>query len=306
MQTEICPSHGDFCKTFETHVQTTSNVEVLQDHNLGQSKLALKEGTTRLLPVQHLIQLLNDAERKLQAVHAHPRDLTIVGVRTEDAEALTVFVARKAGRQRRLDGDLAEETETEREAAKALVHRIAPLIDRFQARQLTTEQLCSALSAEADPARARAAFASLASGSDPISDGAAIIHAGTSDQPRRSVQVQGTDVHRVIGRVVSVDQATRSCRLRIASLPEPSSIFTEKDAGVKVFDVALVDDVGWLLASLAASLCESLDMNLTVNAKFDTRGYVAFSATLVGISDEKKASQRLEAVLAASMASLFH
>ena len=141
MQIEICPSHGDFCKTFETRVQTTSNVEVLEEDNLGQSKLALKEGTTRLLPVQHLIQLLNDAERKLQAVHAHPRDLTIVGVRTVDAEALTVFVARKAGRQRRLDGDLAEETETEREAAKALVHRIAPLIDRFQARQLTTEQL---------------------------------------------------------------------------------------------------------------------------------------------------------------------
>ena len=94
--------------------------------------------------------------------------------------------------------------------------------------------------------------------------------------------------------------------MRLASLPEPSSIFTQKDIGVRVIDVALVDDVGWLLASLAASLCESLDMNLTVNAKFDTRGYVAFSATLVGISDEKKASERLEAVLAASMASLFH
>ena len=306
MQIEICPSHGDFCKTFETRVQTTSNVEVLEEDNLGQSKLALKEGATRLLPIPHLVQLLKDAERKLQGVHAHPRDLTIVGVRTEDAEALTVFVARKAGRQRRLDGDLAEETEAEREAAKTLLQRIAPLIECFQARQLSTEQLCSALSAEVDPARARAAFVSLASGTDPISDGAEIIHPGTSDQPRKSVQLQGTEVHRVVGPVVSVDQATRSCRLRLASLPEPSSIFTQKDIGVRVIDVALVDDVGWLLASLAASLCESLDMNLTVNAKFDTRGYVAFSATLVGISDEKKASQRLEAVLAASMASLFH
>ena len=120
------------------------------------------------------------------------------------------------------------------------------------------------------------------------------------------LQVQGTDVHRVIGRVVSVDQATRSCRLRLASLPEPSSIFTEKDAGVKVFDVALVDDVGWLLASLAASLGESLEMMLTINAKFDTRGCVTFSATLIRIPDVKKASQRLEAALAESMASLFH
>lgn len=41
MQIEICPSHGDFCKTFETRVQTTSNVEVLEEDNLGQSKLAL-------------------------------------------------------------------------------------------------------------------------------------------------------------------------------------------------------------------------------------------------------------------------
>ena len=239
-------------------------------------------------------------------MHAHPRDLTIVGVRTEDAEALTVFVARKAGRQRRLDGDLAEETEAEREAAKALVHRISPLIDRLQERRLSTEQLCAALSAEADPARARAAFVSLASGADPISDGAEMIHAGTNDQPRRSIQVHGAEVHRVVGRVVSVDQGTRSCRVRLASLPESSSIFTEKDAGVRVFDVALVDDVGWLLASLAASLGESLEMKLTINAKFDIRGGVTFSATLVGFSDVKKASKRLEAALAESMASLFY
>ena len=240
MQTEIFPAHGDFCTTFQTHIQTNSDVEVTQADNLGQSKLALKEGATRLLPIPHLVQLLKDAERKLQGVHAHPRDLTIVGVRTEDAEALTVFVARKAGRQRRLDGDLAEETEAEREAAKTLLQRIAPLIECFQARQLSTEQLCSALSAEVDPARARAAFVSLASGTDPISDGAEIIHPGTSDQPRKSVQLQGTEVHRVVGPVVSVDQATRSCRLRLASLPEPSSIFTQKDIGVRVIDVALV------------------------------------------------------------------
>ena len=306
MQTEICPSHGDFCKTFETHIQTKSDVEVPENDCLGQAELAIKEGTSRLLPVQHLIQLLKDADRKLQGLHAHPRDLTIVGVRTEDAQALTLFVARKAGRQRRLDGDLAEETEAEREAAKALVHRISPLIDRLQERRLSTEQLCAALSAEADPARARAAFVSLASGADPISDGAEMIHAGTNDQPRRSIQVHGAEVHRVVGRVVSVDQGTRSCRVRLASLPEPSSIFTEKDAGVRVFDVALVDDVGWLLTSLAASLSESLEMKLTINAKFDIRGGVTFSATLVGFSDVKKASKRLEAALAESMASLFY
>ena len=42
------------------------------------------------------------------------------------------------------------------------------------------------------------------------------------------------------------------------------------------------------------------------NAKFDTRGCVTFSATLIRIPDVKKASQRLEAALAESMASLFH
>ena len=105
----------------------------------------LKEGTTRLLPVQHLIQLLKDADRKLQGVHAHPRDLTIVGVRTEDAEALTLLVARKASRQRRLDEDLADETQAEREAAKAMVHRISPLVNLLQEKRLSTEQLCTAL-----------------------------------------------------------------------------------------------------------------------------------------------------------------
>jgi len=171
---------------------------------------------------------------------------------------------------------------------------------------LSTEQLCTALSTEADPARARAAFVSLASAADPISDGAQIVHDGASDQPRRSVQVQGAEVHRVVGRVVSVDQGTRSCRVRLTSLPEPSSVFTDKDVGIRVFDVALVDDVGWLLASLAASLIETLEMKLTINAKFDIRGGVNFSATLVGIPDAKKAIKRLEAALAESMASLFY
>ncbi|MCZ2407520.1 hypothetical protein [[Acidovorax] ebreus] len=306
MRTEICPTHGDFCTSFETQIHiTNSDVEVLEQNCLGQGKLALKDGATRLLPIAHLIRLLKDAESKLQGVHAHPRDLTLVGVRTEDAQGLTLFVARKATRQRRLDEDLAEETHAERECAKGLVCRISPLIDRLHERQLSTEQLCTALSAEADPARARAAFVSLASSSDPITDGAKIIHEGTNDQPKRSVQVQGAEIHRVVGRVVSVDQGTRSCRVRLASLPEPSSIFTEKDIGVRVFDVALVEDVGWLLASLAASLSESLEMKLTINAKFDIRGGVNFSATLVGFPDAKKASKRLEAALAESMASLF-
>ena len=305
MQIEICPSHGDFCKTFETRVQTTSNVEVLEEDNLGQSKLALKEGTTRLLPVQHLIQLLKDADRKLQGVHAHPRDLTIVGVRTEDAEALTLLVARKASRQRRLDEDLADETQAEREAAKAMVHRISPLVNLLQEKRLSTEQLCTALSAEADPARARAAFVSLAGSADPITDGAEIIYSGTNDQPKRSVQVHGDQVHRVVGQVCSVDQGTRSCRVRLASLPEPSPIFTEKDIGVRVFEISLDDDVGWLLASLAASLNQPLEMKLIFNAKFAPRGGVAFSARLVEFPDARNASKRLEKAFAESISSLF-
>lgn len=75
---------------------------------------------------------------------------------------------------------------------------------------------------------------------------------------------------------------------------------------VSAGDKALVDDVCWLLASLAASLSETLEMKLTLNAKFDLRGGVDFSATLVGFPDAKKASKRLETALAESMASLFY
>ena len=54
MRTEICPTHGDFCTSFETQIHIESDVEVLEHDSLGRGKLALKEGTTRLLPVQHL------------------------------------------------------------------------------------------------------------------------------------------------------------------------------------------------------------------------------------------------------------
>ncbi len=306
MRSETCPVNGEFIMSIETQIEVPQGVPVLDQDVLAQRQLGVQSDASSVFAVQNLIHLLKDAERRLQALNLHPLDSTVIGVRTQDIEDLTVYIARKATKQRRLDDDLAAEVSIELESAKAMVSRLSPLVNKWIKRELRVEQLCQSLSKEPDPVRARAAFVALSNGNDPICSGAEIIHQGTNDQPRSAIQLQGDDVHRVIVRVTSVDKLRRACRVRLGSLPEPSSIFTSKDLDVRVIDVSIDDDdLSWLLVSLAAAVNQTLDMKLAINAKLDAKGGIAFSGRLIGVPDAKKACQRLEAALAASMASLF-
>lgn len=101
----------------------------------------------RIVPVGHAIHLLKEAESRLKSLHVQPRDVTIVGVRTEQLEAIDVVVARKSSRQARLDTDgLGEETEIERDAAKVLARRLSPMLAQLNNKSLSTESNCARLS----------------------------------------------------------------------------------------------------------------------------------------------------------------
>ena len=267
--------------------------------------LPINTELVRLAPIGHVIQLLKEAESRLQSIHFQPRDSTLVGVRSEQLEALDVVVARKPAQQTRLDtNNLSEETEAERDAAKVLVRRLTPLLAQLNDKSLSTEQLCQSLSEEFNPSRARATFVALAGSSEPLSDGTEIIYQGTNAQSKKSVQVAGSNVHRVIAIVCSFDWAARRADVRLAALPESSPIFTAKDVGVRMINVSVHDDLSCWLATQAMAFGEPIAMNLVVNASLDARG-IGYCAKLVDFPDAEKTSDKFRTMFAERMSSLF-
>lgn len=158
----------------------------------------------RIVPVGHAIHLLKGSGESPEKPSCSATRRYDCGVRTGRLEAIDVVVARKSSRQARLDTDgLGEETEIERDAAKVLARRLSPMLAQLNNKSLSTEQLCKALSEESDPSRARAAFVALAGSTEPISDGTEIIYQGSNSLPKKSIQLAGAKVHRIIANVCS-------------------------------------------------------------------------------------------------------
>jgi hypothetical protein len=305
IQTEICPKHGELCLTFSSRICSQCDVAVPLQNIIMTEPLSTDAELVRIVPVGHAIHLLKEAETRLKSLHVQPRDVTIVGVRTEQLEAIDVVVARKSSRQARLDTDgLGEETEIERDAAKVLARRLSPMLAQLNNKSLSTEQLCKALSEEIDPSRARAAFVALAGSTEPISDGTEIIYQGSNTLPKKSVQVAGAKVHRIIANVCSFEWAARRADVRLTALPEPSPIFTAKDLGVRMINVSMHDDLSCWLSTQAMAFGEPIAMNLVINANLDARG-IFYNAKLVDFPDAEKTSEKFRTMFAERMSSLF-
>lgn len=304
IQIEICPTHGELCLTFSNRVCSQIEISIPLQDIIMTDPLPITSELIRLVPVGHAIQLLREAESRLQILHVQHRDVTLIGVRLEQLEAIDVVVARKPSRQARLDtNNLGEETEVERDAAKVLARRLSPLLAQLNNKSLSTEQLCKALSEELDPARARATFVALAGITEPLSDGTEIIYQGTSMQSKKSVQVAGTNVHRLSVIVCSFGE-TRRANVRLAALPDSSPVFNAKDVGVRMIDVSVHDDVSCWLATQAMSFGEPIAMNLVINASLDARG-TSYNAKLVDIPDAGKLRDKFRKMFAERISSLF-
>ncbi len=305
IQTETCPTHGELCLTFSSRIRAISDVPVPLQGFIMTNPMPIKTDLVRLVPVGHVIHLLKETETRLQGLHAQPRDATLVGVRSDQLELVEVVVARKPSRQARLDiDDLGDETELERDAAKVLARRLSPLLAQLNDKTLSTEQLCTSLAKEVDPSHARATFVALAGSPEPISDGTEIIYQGTSAPSRRSVQVDGAQVHRVIALVCGVEWGARRADVKLISTPEPSPIFTAKDLGLRMISVSMQDDLSCWLSTQAMSFGEPLEMKLVLNAHLDARG-ISFSAKLIEFPDAGKVTEKFRMMFTDRMASLF-
>ena len=305
IQIEACPMHGELCFTFSSRVCSQIDVPVPPQDILMTDPVSINADLIRLVPVGHAIQLLKEAESRLRGLHIQPRDVTIVGVRTEQLEALDVVVARKSSRQARLDTNgLAEETEAERDVAKVLARRLSPLVTKLKEGSLTTEQLCSSLTTEVDPSRARAAFVALAGSTEPVSDGTEIVFPGTGAPTRKSVQVAGAQVHRTVVIVCMFDWGSRRAQVRLTAFPEASPIFNAKDLGVRMMEVSMHEDLSCWLATQAMSFEEPIALDVVINASLDARG-TTYSAKLVNIPDAKNLSAKFRACFTERMSSLF-
>ena len=122
--------------------------------------------------------------------------------------------------------------------------------------------------------------------------------------PKKSIQLAGAKVHRIIANVCSFEWAARRADVRLTALPEPSPIFTAKDLGVRLINVSMHDDLSCWLSTQAMAFGEPIAMNLVINANLDARGII-YNAKLVDFPDADKTSEKFRIMFAQRISSLF-
>ena len=296
MIAECCPVYGEFCRTAHADIHIPAErYSTVKDILMTQPVMDASRST--LVHFAHVIEHLRKCARALKGCNIHPGDTTLIGMTADQVQSLELVLARTNRKQRDfLEGDLAATAEAEKIAWQSEQARLKPYVTKAKSGNLYAEEFMTAINAGPDPRITRERFLSLEGKPFTVRDEQQIFLSpnaqplpkqyAAKDPYTLTVQVENTDMPSFVARFLLVDKFL------------PSPIFSRTDPGNRCVTALVPDAEDLLCIGLCMLMGVHVSVELAITVGIGHAG-LAYTATLIRLTDPKKTNALLTQTMAA-------
>lgn len=302
MLAEYCSVYGEFCRTAHADLYIPVDRHFTPKEIL-MTQAVIDTSRATLVPLQCVIEFLREGARVLEGCKTHPSETTIIGLTSDQVQALELVLARTNRKQRDfIEGDLATAAEAESSSRRSALTRLAPFINKAKNDLLSAEELMSALNAEADPRIARERFLSLEGNSVTVRDDREILLLPNSKPLPKKYAAQ--DLYSLNVRVENTDVTSSEARLLLIDSYLPSPLFSRTDVGLRSVTTRIpdADDLRRIGLCMTFGVPVSLELAITVGVGHSG---LAYSATLIRLTNSEAIGNQLKKAMTAQSLNLF-
>jgi hypothetical protein len=303
MTTHYCAKHGKYGVSLTAVVKPMNHQSYPAESVVSTVEIE-HQSDVQITTVKELIRTVTEIESSLLQLSHHPVDQSLVGVETSSMSQLQLLLLRTQGRQRRIDGDLDEETQQEAEITKSLTKSLRPLYDEIVKKKADAEAAMEILNKQPNPSKAKKVLLGIANSSATILRNDEVLVHPTDTKEHGSLTLTGDKVHHIRIRVLELKSDGGAVHAQLVGVDQPSALFMPSDFGsTNLILKSLTADNLFFLAQ-AASLNWTVSITATFNVTLNNRG-CSFTGSLVSVPDGRRVAGEIRAAVDARTASLF-
>ena len=303
MATHYCAKHGEYGVSL-TAVVKPMNHQSFPAESVVSTVEIEHQDNVQITTVKELIRTLAEIESSLLKLNHHPVDQSLVGIETSSMSQLQLLLLRTQGRQRRIDGDLDEETQQEAEITMSLTKSLRPLYDEIVKKKADAEAAMEILNKQPNPSKAKKVLLGIANSSATILRNDEVLVHPTDTKEHGSLTLTGEKVHHIRIRVLELKPDEGAVHAQLVGVDQPSALFMPSDfRSTNLVLKSLYNDNLFFLAQ-AAALNWTVSIIATFNVTLNNRG-CSFTGSLVSVPDGRRVASEIRAAVDARNALLF-
>lgn len=260
-------------------------------HAMTAAQILKEETLTRIpdatvVPIGIALDRIKTAGQELSRANPHPRGHSVVGIRSDALEHLTVVIARTQERQRSLEEkDLPTTAQDEIRQTVDNYARFSELSAKIRNARATAEEVFGVLRSETDSGRSRMALLQKATKRQTVRVGNEEIVSQDDVASNVEIELPAADRYRLQMTVQSVNTDTGDVNCKLIGGENLDRLFFDADVERRVLHFRVVDEALFLL-SLAASVGAVVDAAVAIRMLITPKGF-SYRCTLIGFHDAK-------------------
>lgn len=303
MTTHYCAKHGEYGVSL-TAVVKPMNHQSFPAESVVSTVEIEHQDDVQITTVKELIRTVTEIESSLLQLSHHPVDQSLVGIETSSMCQLQLLLLRTQGSQKRIDVDLAEETQQEAAMTNSLAKSLQPLYDQIATKKANAEAAMEILNKQPDPRKAQKVLLCMANSSATILRNDEVLVHPTDTNEHGSLTLIGENVHHIKIRVLALKSDEGVVHAQVVGVDQPSALFTSSNFGFTTLTLKNLDVDSLFFLAQAASVNWTVSIVATFNVTLNNRG-CSFIGSLVSIPDVRKVAKEIRTAADARAASLF-
>ena len=261
------------------------------------------DSRARLIPLSHVLDHLQEAERTLKNCHTHPGDATLVCISAEQVRDLEVVLVRTDRKQKNLiASNMLAEAESERAATQSALARLRPVVSKAREGELSAEELVAAFKAEFDPQVARRRFLATQAESTTIRDENEVL---TSPDPKTLPKEYAAEHTYVLSVLVTqMTKADSTAHLLLMDKYLSGELFTDRDFGLRSVSTIVTEPKDQRCLNLCMAYDIAVTVELAISVKVSMSG-LEYKASLRKVTNMADAMLAVKRAMAADQPNLF-
>ncbi len=261
---EVCPVHGDFCRTTFASLHISQKKQILPKETLMIEHIP-HDSHARMVPLKHVMDQLHEAAQSLKNCSTHPGGATLLCIPVEQLRDLEFVLVRTDQKQKDwVAGDMLSAVESEMTDTRSAMTRLRPVVSKARDGELFAQDLLAALKAESDPRVARQRFLVTRAESTTIRDEQEVLASPHHRKLPKKYPAMQPYVLSVM--VAAMAKTTANAHLLLIGEDLSGELFSMRDSGFRSVSTQVpgLEDLRCLNFYMAYDIAVSVELAISV------------------------------------------